>query len=222
MAKPSPANLRAFVRRNTSLRPVPDLEDIQLHSAGDVTAIWHLAGSELGLDDPPMPFWAFPWAGGLAVARYLAQHPDEVDGRRVIDLATGSGLCGIVAARLGAASVHSYDVDPLAGAAVALNARANHVRLAFGLRDLLDEPPPDPESVDVILAGDVCYEETMAGRMIEWLRAAAAGGVRVLLGDPGRIYLPSGLERVATYRIHTTRELEDAEIKEAAVYAMTG
>lgn len=217
MTRPSPANLRAFVRRATELQPVPDLPDIRLQTAADVTVVWHLAAAELGQPDPPLPFWAFAWAGGLAVSRYLVEHPEEVAGRRVVDLATGSGLCAIVAARLGAASVHAYDIDPLAEAAMHLNARANRVHVAFSLTDLLDEPAPN---CDVILAGDVCYEETMASRMIDWLREAAGAGTRILLGDPGRNYLPAGLERLASYSIHTTRELEEAEVKESGVYTM--
>jgi predicted nicotinamide N-methyase len=219
VTRPSPANLRAFVRRNTELQAVPDLPGVELHTAADVTIVWHLAAAELGQFDPPLPFWAFAWAGGLALARYLTEHPELVEGRRVVDLASGSGLCGIVAARLGAASVHAFDVDPLSGAAVDLNARANDVRVAFSLADPLDEPAPD---CDVVLAGDVCYEETMASRTIDWLRAAAADGVLILLGDPGRNYLPRDLTRLATYRIHTTRELEESEVKESAVYTIPG
>ena len=169
----------------------------------------------LGQADPPLPYWAFPWAGGLAIARYLADHPQEVAGRSVVDIASGSGLCAITAMRSGAAFAVAADIDPFAEAAVALNARANGVRVGFRRLDLLGEPPPP---WDVILAGDVCYEETMAGRMLYWLRLAAQGGTRVLIGDPGRTYLAPGLERLATYRIRTSRELENAEIKESAVY----
>src|SRR5437762_7425028 len=161
MAKPSPANLRAFVRRQTRLVPVADLPDLRLHLADDVTKLWHLAGRELGDDDPGLPYWGFAWPGGLAIARYLRDNPAEVAGARVLDIAAGSGLCGIVAMRLGAASVLAIDVDPMAEATVALNARANGVRIGFRRRDLLDESPP---ACDVILAGDVCYQETMANR----------------------------------------------------------
>ena len=215
MAKPSPANLRSFVRRHTALLPVPDLPDIRLHTAADVTVLWHLAGSELGLTDPPLPFWGFPWAGGLAVARYLVEHPETVRGRRVFDVASGSGLCAIVAARLGAATVHAADIDPLAQAAAALNADANHVRLSFSLGDHLDGPLPD---ADVILAGDVFYEEPMARRVMDWVRPAAAAGIDVLLGSPARRYIPAGLECLATYHVRTTRELEHADSVEASVY----
>jgi predicted nicotinamide N-methyase len=218
MSTPSPASLRAFVRRHTRLQPVPGLPEVRLHLADDVTAVWRRAGDQLGDSDPPMPFWAFAWAGGLAICRYLLDHPEQVAGRVVLDVAAGSGLCGIVALQAGAASVHAVDVDPLSEAAVWLNARANGVRIGFSRADLLgDQPPP----CDVILAGDVCYEEPMAGRMLAWLRLAAAGGAtRVLIGDPGRRYLPVDLERVATYRVQTSREIEKADTTEAGVYAI--
>jgi predicted nicotinamide N-methyase len=219
MATPSPADLRAFVRRHTQLVPVPDVPGIRLHQADDVMRLYGLAAEELGQADPPLPFWAFAWAGGLAIARYLADRPEEIAGRRVLDVASGSGLCAIVAMRAGAASVHAVDIDPLSEAAVAVNASANGVHVGFSRRDPLDAPPPD---VDVILAGDVCYEETLAGRMTDWLRTAAASGTRVLIGDPGRTYLPAGLERLASYSIHTTRELEDSTVKESAVLTFPG
>ncbi len=177
--------------------------------------VCRLAGSALGQADPPLPYWAFAWAGGLAIARYLVDHPEVIAGRRVVDIASGSGLCAITAMRSGAASAVAVDIDPFSEAAVALNARANEVRVGFRRQDVLDEPPPP---CDVILAGDVCYEETMAGRMLGWLRMAAQDGTRVLIGDPGRTYLEPGLERLAAYRIRTSRELEDAEVKDSAVY----
>lgn len=209
--------MRAFVRRHTRLLPVPDLPGVRLHQAGDVMQVCRLAGAELGQKDPPLPYWAFAWAGGLAIARYLADHPDEVAGRRVLDVASGSGLCAIVALRAGAAAAQAVDIDPLSEAAVALNARANGVRIRFRREDLLDAPPPP---CDVILAGDVCYEEAMAGRMLTWLGVAERRGIRVLVGDPGRAYLPSDLERIADYRVRTSRELEDAELKDAAVFTI--
>ncbi len=181
-------------------------------------ALMALAGQELGVADPPLPFWAVPWAGGLAIVRYLVDHPGEVAGSRVLDLASGSGLCAIVAVRCGAAEVLAADIDPLAEAAVALNARANAVRIPFSSRDLLNGPIPP---FDVILAGDVSYEETMASRMAAWLRSAAACGIRVLIGDPGRAYLPTELELLATFDVRTSRELEDAAIKRSAVYTIT-
>jgi predicted nicotinamide N-methyase len=215
VATSSPARLRAFVQRHTRLRPVPDLPGVQLHVADDVMLVLKLAGRELGQDDPPLPYWAFAWAGGLGLARYLVDHPDEVAGRRVVDIASGSGLCAIVAMRSGADAALAVDVDPLSEAAVALNARANRVRVGFSHRDLLGSPPPP---CDVILAGDVWYEETMARRMRDWLALATRRGTRVLTGDLGRAYLPPDLERLATYRVRTSLELENSETKEVGVF----
>jgi predicted nicotinamide N-methyase len=217
MPSPSPANLRAFVRRHTRLVAVPDVPDVRLHLADDVTRVWHAAGKELGLADPPLPYWAFAWSGGLAIARYLLDHPDEVAGRRVLDVGSGSGLCALVAVRCGAASVDAIDIDPVAEAAVAVNARANGARVGFSRVDAGDLPEA---TADVILAGDISYEETMAEHVIAWLRLAARNNCRVLIGDPGRRYLPRDLQRLATYRVRTSREIEEAEVKEAAVFTI--
>ena len=217
MATPSQARLRAFVREHTRLVAVPGLPGLRIHTGADVMALCQQAGELLGQADPDLPYWAFPWAGGLAVAHHLAVHPDEVAGGSVLDLAAGSGLCGIAAVRAGATAVEAVDVDPLAGAAVWLNARANGVRLGFIGRDLLDEAPP---LVDVILAGDVCYQAGMAGRILPWLRRAASAGTRVLLGDPGRAHLPGDLEAIATYDVQTSRELETAGLTPVSVYAL--
>jgi predicted nicotinamide N-methyase len=217
VATPSPANFRAFVRRQTRLVPLADLPGIRLNLADDVTTVWRRAGAVLGETDPSLPYWAFAWSGGLAVARYLADHPEEVAGRRVLDVASGSGLCAIAALRAGAASVHAIDIDPLSAAAVAVNARANGVRIGF---TLADATTISPSAGDVILAGDICYEEGMAAQLLDWLRSAASDGTRVLLGDPGRTYLPDGLSRLASYRVRSSREIEEADSKEAAVYTI--
>jgi predicted nicotinamide N-methyase len=171
---------------------------------------------ELGL---PPPFWAFAWAGGQAVARWLLDNPAEVAGKTVLDFATGSGLVGIAAMKAGAASVLGTDIDPFCAAATALNAEANGVAMTFTDRNLLDGPPPE---VDVICAGDVCYEKPMTERVLNWLGRARANGTRVLIGDPGRTYFPkTGLEFLAEYRVPTTRELEDQEIKRSSVWALS-
>ena len=217
MAVPSLPSRLAFVRRNTRLQDVLEVPRLRLQLADDVTALWHRTGEFLGSGDPPLPYWAFAWSGGLGIARYLLDHPEEVDARTVVDVGTGSGLCAIVAARLGAASVLAIDVDPFAAAAVELNGRANRVRIGFSGRDPLDGSPLD---CDVLLAGDVSYEGPMAERMTAWLRAAAERGTHVLIGDPGRAYLPSGLELLATYRVRTSREIEESELTEATVYAV--
>lgn len=192
---------------------------IRLHLADDVAPVWHATEEALGIGGAPIPFWAFAWAGGLALARFMQEHPDEVEGRRVLDLATGSGLVAIAAVLAGASSVTAADVDPFAEAAVGLNARANGVKVAFISRDLLDDEPPD---VDVLLAADTWYESPLAERVLPWLRAAAQRGTRVLVGDPGRRYLPSsGLVPLASYEVQTTTRLEDHAILRASVFTLS-
>ena len=169
------------------------------------------------LSPVPPPYWAFAWAGGQAVARYVLDHPQEVRGRSVLDLAAGSGLCGIAAAMAGARSVLASDIDLFCEAAIALNAAENRVAVAYTDRDLLEEDPP---AVDVVLAGDVGYEFTMAKRLFDWLRRAHDRGARVLVGDPGRMYLPrEQLTEVAAYDIPTTPELEEVAFRRSAVYS---
>ena len=208
----------AFITANTRLQPVPHAPEISLWLADEVTPIWRLTEEELGEMGLPPPFWAFAWAGGQALARYLLDHPHEVAGRRMLDFAAGSGLVGVAAMKAGAAETLCADIDPFCEAAVQANASANGVRLDFTDRNLLEaEPPP----VDVICAGDICYERPMTEAVLAWLERARARGTRVLIGDPGRTYFPrSGLEFLAEYRVPTTRELEDQEIKRSSVWAM--
>ena len=210
---------RSFVLRHTRLRPVPGLEELRLHLADEVLPLWRAAQLETGDPDAPLPYWAFAWGGGLAIARHLRDHPEAVAGRRVFDLGAGSGLVGIAALLAGAASVTASDVDPFAAAAIEINARANGQRLAIVKRDVLDDEPPD---VDVVLAGDCWYESLLAERIQPWLRRARAHGLDVLLGDPGRRYLPADeLQGIATYEVRTTTELEDMELKLGRVYRLT-
>lgn len=207
-----------FVVRNTALRRPLHVPEIQLYLADEVTPIWEWTEEELQESGVPPPYWAFAWAGGQAVARYVLDRPEVVAGRRVLDFAGGSGLCAIAAVRAGAAQATVADIDRFAQAAVAVNAAANDVQIGFLGEDLLDDDPPD---VDLILAGDVCYEHAMTGRVVPWLRAAAANGVTVLLGDPGRRYLPAdGLEQLMTYDVPTTPELEESDLTTAGVYAL--
>ena len=212
------ASPRGFVLRHTRLRPVPGLEEVRLHLADEVVPLWHAVQVETDDPDAALPYWAFAWAGGLAIGRYLREHPETVAGRRVFDLASGSGLCALAAARAGAAAVSGADVDPFAGAAIALNARANGHRVAIVRRDVLDDEAPD---VDVILAGDCWYEARLAERVLPWLLRARAHGIEVLVGDPGRRYLPiDELVELASYEVRTTTELEDLERKHGLVYAL--
>jgi predicted nicotinamide N-methyase len=209
---------RAFVLRHTRLRPVSGLDGIRLHLADEVLPLWHAVQVETRDPDAPLPYWAFAWAGGLAIGRYLRDHPEAVAGRRVFDLAAGSGLCAIAALRAGASAATAADIDEFAAAAMERNARANGRRLTIVRRDVLDEPPPD---VDIILAGDCWYERGLAERVLPWLQRARARGTEVLIGDPRRRYLPAGdLVELTSYEVRTTTELEDLERKHGWVYAL--
>lgn len=209
---------RSFVLRHTRLQAVPGLDGIRLHLAAEVLPLWHAVQIETRDPDAALPYWAFAWGGGLAIARYLADHPEAVAGRHVLDVGSGSGLCAVAALRAGAADLTAVDVDPFAVAAIGLNAKAAGHRLTALEHDLFDEEPPD---VDVILAGDVCYEAGLAGRVVPWLRRARARGIDVLLGDPGRRYLPADeLIELASYEVRTTTELEDMELKRGWVYTL--
>jgi predicted nicotinamide N-methyase len=204
-----------FILAHTRLRPVPHAPEIRLHVADEATALWQKTEDELGAMGLPPPFWAFAWAGGQALARYLLDHPATVRGRRVLDFASGSGLVAIAAARAGAASVEAADIDPFAASAILLNARANAVAVEIRAGDLLDSD----EGWDVILAGDICYEQDLAGRVVAWLSSLERRGATVLIGDPGRSYLPrQDLVALATYEVPVTRALEDAEIKRSSVW----
>lgn len=204
--------------RHTTIRPTPGLEVIRLHLADDVLGLWRAVQIESGDPDAPLPYWAFAWAGGMALVRYLREHRESVAGRRVFDLAAGSGLCAIAAMLAGAAEATGADIDPFAAAAIELNAKANGQRVTVVRRDVLDEDPPQ---VDVILAGDCWYEARLAIRVLPWLQRARAAGIDVLVGDPGRRYLPSAeLEELAVYDVRTTTELEDLDLKRGRVFAL--
>ena len=214
----TPANAPDFIAANTRLQAVPHAPEISLWLADEITPLWRLTEEELGAMGLPPPFWAFAWAGGQALARWLLDHPDQVAGKRVIDLATGSGLVAVAAMKAGAASVLAADIDPFCAAAVAANARSNGVEIAFTDANLLDAPPPP---VDLICAGDVFYEKPMAEAVLKWLKKAQANGTRVIVGDPGRTYFPkSGLTLLAEYTVPTTRELEDQEVKRSRVWSL--
>ncbi len=206
----------AFIRENTVLQPVPHAPELSLYVADEITPIWRMTEEALGEMGLAPPFWAFAWAGGQAIARYLLDHPDAVRGKAVLDFAAGSGMCAIAAMRAGAERALACDIDPFCRAAIALNAEANGVVVDSAIADLLDRPAP---AVDVILAGDICYEKPLAERVLAWLTDADAKGARVLIGDPGRTYFPrAGLVRLADYQVATTRELEDFEIKRTGVW----
>lgn len=218
---PTPAQLRGFVLAHTRLRPAPYVPELRLHLADDVTIVWQEAEDELGPVASDPPYWATAWAGGQAVARYLLDTPETVAGRTLLDLATGSGLVAIAAALAGAARVTANDVDPVGVAALRENLAANGVGHDVDVRlgDLMGDGVPDAE---VVVAGDICYERHMADRMLEWLRSCHDAGRTVLLGDPGRAFLPKeGLCEVARYEIQGDPTLENVNVTSAAVFRFT-
>ena len=209
---------RAFIRENTRLQSTPHTPELSLHLADEVTPIWKLTEEALEAIGLPPPFWAFAWAGGQALARYILDHPEVVAGKRVVDFATGSGIVAIAAMKAGAASVLAADIDVFCEAAVGLNAEANGVEVGFTETNLLDSPPP---AVDVLLAGDICYERPMAEAVMTWLGQGRDAGARVFIGDPGRTYFPKdGLDKLAEYQVPTTRELEDLAVKRTSVWTL--
>ena len=207
--------------RHTRLQQVPSLEEVRLHLAEEVLPLWHDVQVETGDDDSPPPYWAFAWGGGLAIGRYLRDHPETVAGKRVFDFAAGSGICAIAALNAGASHAVCADIDPFATAAIKLNAAAlgaagKHVSIVR--HDVLDDDPPD---ADVILAGDCWYAEGLAERVRPWLLRAHAAGIEVLAGDPGRRYTPTDdFTEVGSYLVRTTTELEDQDRKQAWVYRL--
>lgn len=203
-----------FVQDHTRLAPVPLVPELLLHQADEPIGLWEHTERGAGTQQPP-PFWAFAWAGGQALARYVLDDPALVAGRRVLDLATGSGLVAVAAARAGAAEVTANDIDPLSLAAAAANAEANGVAITLAEGDLLGGTADH----DVILAGDVCYSREMTGRVMPFLRRGVAAGALVLLGDPGRAYLPrAGLVARATYDVPVTEELESTTVRLTTVW----
>ncbi len=201
---------------STTLRPTPLVPEVPLHCAENAYAVWTFTdATDAGDESAPMPFWSFPWAGGQALARYILDHPEIVAGRRVLDIAAGSGLVAIAAAVAGASDVTANDIDPYAAAAQDLNAKANRVHVNVVTGDMLD----GDTDADVVLAGDVCYERDLSDRMLAFLVRARVRGAEVLLGDPGRTYLPrERLERVATYDVPTTLALEDQQTKLTTIW----
>lgn len=206
-----------FILAHTQLLPVPHAPELALHVAQEATELWQKTEDELATIGLPPPFWAFAWAGGQALARYVLDHPETVRGRSVLDFASGSGLVAIAAAKAGAGTVLAVDIDAFAAASISLNAAANGVELSVRLDDLVGTD----EGWDVVLAGDICYERATAERVVAWLERLAARGAEVLIGDPGRSYLPrQKLIEVATYQVPVTRALEDAEIKKSSVWRL--
>ena len=217
----SSAERTGFIREQTVLRPVPHVPEVVLHLADEAMPLWQRTEEELETLGLPPPYWAFAWAGGQALARYVLDQRDLVAGRRVLDLGSGSGLAAIAAAMAGAAPVVAVDIDPFTEEAIALNAWANGSYAEILVRDMLDQPPPRAARYDVILVGDLFYERVTTGRALAFLERHAAIGTAVLIGDPGRAYLPKErLMKRQEYEVPVTRELEDFAIKRTAVWSL--
>lgn len=216
MLDPKEQGTSAFILANTGLQAPPHVPEIMLHLADEAHDLWHKTEEELATIGLPPPFWAFAWAGGQGVARYILDHPEVVKGKTVLDFASGSGLVGIAAMKAGAARVTASDIDPFARPAIELNANANHVAITVTLDDLIGQDG----DWDVVLAGDVFYEKPLADRLIPWFSALSQGGKTIIVGDPGRAYLPKDqLKELGVYTVPVTRALEDSEVKRTTVWA---
>ncbi|WP_413991654.1 class I SAM-dependent methyltransferase [Labrys okinawensis] len=212
------ADRKAFIVAQTRVLAVPHAPEISLHLADEVTPLWQKTEEELGTMGLPPPFWAFAWAGGQALARYILDHPETVAGKRVLDFASGSGLVAIAAMKAGALVAHAADIDSFALEAMLLNAELNGVRVKPVEENVLGRF--DIEA-DVILAGDIFYDREIAAAVLAWLKGWRERGASVLVGDPGRTYLPKDeLTLLATYQVPVSRELEDLEIKKSSVWTL--
>jgi predicted nicotinamide N-methyase len=207
----------AFIRAHTAVSRAPLVPEVALHLATEITPIWQATEAWLRQEGIAPPFWAFAWPGSQAMARLILDEPGCVAGRRVLDFAAGCGLAAIAAALAGAAAVEAVEIDPLACAATRANAALNGVPVAVLEGDVVGAPC----RWDAVLAGDVCYEASMARHILPWLRGLAAAGAEVWLADPGRAYVPKeGVAEIARYRVPTTRELEDREEREVALFRL--
>ncbi len=206
---------RRFIEAHTTLASPPLCPELRLLLATGAIELWEATEAFAQASNLPPPYWAFAWPGGQALARYVLDHPQAVRGRSVVDFASGGGVSALAAARAGAARVVATEIDPLALVALELNAGRNEVALDI----VSDDVTTRDDGWEVVLAGDVCYERPMAERVVRWLRACAKRGATVLMGDPGRNYLPShGLVEVARHTVPTTRDLEDRESRETVVW----
>lgn len=205
----------AFIRANTRLSAPRLIPEIVLHQADKLLPLWRATEPELAAMGLPPPYWAFAWAGGQALARYLLDHPETVAGRTVLDFGAGSGIGAIAAAKAGAARAIAAEIDAFARTAIALNAEANGVAVELATDDLVGL---DDRAWQAVIAGDVCYEQPMAGRVEAWLKSLARRAL-VLIGDPKRSYFPAeGLAPLARYTVPTTTEIEDSDLRAAAVW----
>ena len=211
----TPKRARHFILDNTDILHPPHVPEISLRLATEAHELWLKTEAELEAIGLPPPYWAFAWAGGQALARYVLDHPADVAGKTVLDFAAGSGLVAIAAAKAGASTVTVADIDPFCREAITINAALNYVTLEIAIEDCIGTAV----SADVLLAGDVFFDRGMATAIIPWFDAVAAAGTTILVGDPGRAYLPTArLTRLATYEVPVTRALEDAEVKRSTVW----
>jgi predicted nicotinamide N-methyase len=218
--QPGPPALE-IIRTGTALRPVPLVPQIQLYQASDPISLWQRTELAAGRTGHDPPFWAFAWAGGQALARYLLDHPEAVRGRQVIDIASGSGLVAIAAAKAGAAAVTAYDIDPLAAAAISANAAANGVTVQAICADVLDKEGPPSPGTDLVLVGDAFYERDLAAKVMRFLERGHSRGTAVLAGDCGRAYLPRDrFTPLAVYDVPGLRILEDTDIKRTTIWGL--
>jgi predicted nicotinamide N-methyase len=210
---------KAFILENTDLMRPPHVPEIVLHLATEAHDLWLKTEEDLEKIGLPPPFWAFAWAGGQGLARYILDHPETVAGKRVLDFASGSGLVAIAAKLSGAAEVLAADIDPWTETAVMLNATENGVSVRFTGEDQVGLAV----DADVILAGDVFYDREFADMLVPWFSRLAGEGRLVLVGDPGRSYCPKDrLEKLAVYEVPVTRALEDSEVKRTTVWRFVG
>ncbi|MDA1100491.1 MAG: 50S ribosomal protein L11 methyltransferase [Proteobacteria bacterium] len=206
-----------FIAANTTVQSTALLPEIRLHLASESMPIWQMSDEERVAAGLPLPYWAFAWAGGQALARYLLDCPETVAGMRVLDVGAGCGLEAIAAAMAGAGAVTAADTDPFAIAAIEMNAKLNQV--AVNIRQL--DPVDQSGDWQVVMVGDLFFEQPLAKRLETWLRGLRQAGVEILIGDPQRTYLPrQGLEKLATYAVPTTSALEDSDLRNASVWRM--
>lgn len=215
MTRLTPKNARTFILDNTALMAPPHVPEVLLHLADEAHDLWLRTEEELAEIGLPPPFWAFAWAGGQGLARYVLDHPATVQDKRVLDFASGSGVVAIAALKAGAAELTAADIDPFCATVIALNLEANGVKADFLDADSIGTD----DGWDVVLAGDVFYDKPLAERLTPWFTSLKARGADILVGDPGRAYLPkTGLQSLAVYQVPVTRVLEDAEVKRTTVW----
>ena len=210
-------DIPAFIRENTRVLEPSHVPELKLYLADDAIALWQMTEEQLGEMGLPPPFWAFAWAGGQALARFILDNPEIVRGKSVLDVASGSGLVAIAAMKAGAAHAVAIDIDRFAEDAALLNAELNGVSMDVSDKD----PVGKPTDADVILVGDLFYDRDLAPRVLDWLIGLERDGKSVLIGDPGRTYLPKDqLEKLASYDVPVTRALEDADVKRSGVWRL--